>query len=81
MSISDGLGLSIFCRKMEWTRPVREVMGEKVLIFCQSQYFCFDVAIMKVICPICTSNWRENNYISRQGKDINKRNEEMKLPN
>ena len=33
MSISDGLGPSIFCRKMEKARPMREEMDEKVVYF------------------------------------------------
>ena len=33
MSISDGLGLSIFCRKMEKARPMREEMDGKVVYF------------------------------------------------
>ena len=33
MSISDGLGPSIFCQKMEKARPMREVMDGKVVYF------------------------------------------------
>ena len=33
MSISDGLGPSIFCRKMEKARPMREDMDGKVVYF------------------------------------------------
>ena len=33
MSISDGLGPSIYCRKMEKARPKMEEMGEKVVYF------------------------------------------------
>ena len=33
MSLSDGLGPSIFCRKMEKARPVREEMDGKVVYF------------------------------------------------
>ena len=33
MSISDGLGPSIFCRKMEKARPMMEEMDEKVVYF------------------------------------------------
>ena len=33
MSISDGLGLSIFCRKMEKARPMREEMDGKIVYF------------------------------------------------
>ena len=33
MSISDGLGPSIFCQKMERARPMREEMDGKVVYF------------------------------------------------
>ena len=33
MPISDGLGPSIFCRKMEKARPMREEMNGKVVYF------------------------------------------------
>ena len=33
MSISDGLGPSIFCRRMEKVRPMREEMDGEVLYF------------------------------------------------
>ena len=33
VSISDGLGPSIFCRKTERTRPMREAMDGKVVYF------------------------------------------------
>ena len=33
MSISDGLGLFIFCLKMEKARPMREKMNRKVVYF------------------------------------------------
>ena len=33
MSISDGLGPSIFCRKMQKARPMREEMDGKVVYF------------------------------------------------
>ena len=33
MTISDGLGPSIFCRKMEKARPMREEMDGKVVYF------------------------------------------------
>ena len=33
MSISDGLGPSIFCRKMAKARPMREEMDGKVVYF------------------------------------------------
>ena len=33
MSVSDGLGPSIFCQKMEKARPMREKMHRKVVYF------------------------------------------------
>ena len=69
MSISDGLGLSIFCRKMEKARPLREEMDGKVV------YFPLELAILPLILyfstvlfPICTLTWRVNNYVFRQEK-------------
>ena len=69
MSISDGLRPSIFCRKMEKARPMREEMDGKVVCFPQeSAFFHFDVLLYKVLFPICTLTWRVNNYVSRQEK-------------
>ena len=69
MSISDGLGLSIFCQKMEKARPMREEMDGKVV------YFPPELALLplmlyfpEVLFPICTLTWRVNNYASRQEK-------------
>ena len=39
MSIGDGLGQSIFCRKMEKTRPMREEMDRRVVYFPQESAF------------------------------------------
>ena len=39
----------------------------------------FDVFFIKVFFPICTLTWRVNNYIYRQRKGINSRNESTKL--
>ena len=69
MSISDGLGPSIFCRKMEKARPMREEMDGKVVCFPPvSAFFTFDVIIYKVLFPICTLTWRVSNYVSRRKK-------------
>ena len=54
MSISDGLGPSFFCRKMEKARPMREKWMERFIISRQSRHFNFDVIIFKVLFPICT---------------------------
>ena len=66
MSISDGLGPSIFYRKMENARPMREEMIGKMSISRQNRHFNFDVIFYKVLFPICTLTWRVNNYVSRQ---------------
>ena len=75
MSISHGLGPSILCRKMEWTRPMREEMDAKVFISRQSRHFCFAVVITNVLFTICTFTWRVNSYVSREQKGIKMRNE------
>ena len=41
----------------------------------ESASFVFIVNVFKVFFPICTLTWRVNNYVSRQGKGINRRNE------
>ena len=74
MSISDGLGPSIFCRKMEKARPMREEMDGKVVYFPPESalfdailfdstfpYLCFDLACKQLCFP--------------PGKNINRRNE------
>ena len=69
MSISNGLGPSIFCRKMEKARPMREEMDGRVV------YFPPELALLPlmlylstVLFPICTLTWRANIYVSRQEK-------------
>ena len=39
MSVSDGLGPSIFCRKIEKARPMREKMDGKVVYFAPESAF------------------------------------------
>ena len=69
MSISDGLGLSIFCRKVEKTRPMREEMDGKVVYFQpESALLPLMLYFSPVLFPICTLTWRVNNYVSRQEK-------------
>ena len=43
MSISDGLDRTLFCRKMERTRSVREEMDGRVFISRQSRHLFFDI--------------------------------------
>ena len=78
MSISDGLGPSISCRKMEKARPMSEKMDGKTFISRQSRHSNFDKVKMLVLFPICTLNWHVNNYVSRQQKGTNRWNESMK---
>ena len=69
MSISEGLGPSIFCRKTEKARPMMKEMDGKVVYFSpESAFSNFDVLNLKVFSPICTLTWRVNNYVSRQEK-------------
>ena len=69
MSVSDGLGPSIFCRKMEKARPMREEMGGKVVYFPpESALLPLMLYFSTVLFPICTLTWRLNNYVSRQEK-------------
>ena len=69
MSISDGLGPSIFCRKMEKARPMREEMDGKVVYFPpESAFLPLMLYFSTVLFPICTLAWRVNNYVSRREK-------------
>ena len=69
MSISDGLGSSIFCRKMEKTRPMREEMDGEVVYFPpESALLHLMLYFSTVLFPICTLTWRVNNYVSCQEK-------------
>ena len=51
---------------------------ERLFVSRQSRHSDFDVSIMKVLFAICTLTWRVNNYVSRQGEGINRRNESTK---
>ena len=69
MSISDGLGPSIFCRNMEKARPMMDEMDGKVVYFPpESASLNFDVLMSEVFFPICTLTWRVINYVSRLEK-------------
>ena len=41
----------------------------------ESAFFVFILILIKVLFPICTLTWRVSNYVSRQGKGINRRKE------
>ena len=67
MSISDGLGPSTFCRKMEKARPMREEMDGSVVYFPpESALLPLTLYFLTVLFPICTLTWRANNYVSRR---------------
>ena len=69
MSISDGLGPTIFCRKVEKARPMREEMDGKVVYFPpESALLPLMLYFSTVLFPFCTLTWRVNNYVSRQEK-------------
>ena len=64
MSISDGLGASIFCRKMEKAHPMREEMDGKAVYFPPgSALLPLMLHFSTVLFPICTLTWRVNNYV------------------
>ena len=78
ISISNGLGPSIFCRNMVKTCPMREEMDRKVVYFPPGsaiRLWCFKTVS---IFPTCTLNCCVNNYVSLQGKGINRRDESTK---
>ena len=73
MSFFDRFGPFIFCRVMEKTRPMREKIDGKMFIFCQGRHFFIVDNFIKLLFRIFTLTWPVNNYISRQGKGINRR--------
>ena len=58
---------------------MKKEMDGEVFISRQSWQFFFIDFLMKVFFPICILNWCVNNYVSRQGKCINRRNESTNL--
>ena len=67
ISISDWSDPYIFRRKMGKTRSVKEEMEGKLFISRQGRHISFLFIMIKI-----------NNYVSRQGKGINRRNESTK---
>ena len=64
---------------MENTLSMEEQMDEKVFISRQSWHFPSVNNIIKVLLPICISICCVNNYDSREGKSLNKRNESSNI--
>ena len=54
---------------------MKEEMDGEVFISGRSGHFSSVDIMIEVIFPICTLNWRVNNYVFRQGKSVNRRNE------
>ena len=75
ISISDCSDPYIFRRNMEKTRSVKEEVEGKLFISRQSRHISFVFIMSKVLVPTLYFTWRVNNYVSRQGKGINKTNE------
>ena len=69
MSISDGLGPSIFLGKDEKGASYEGIDGWKsCLVPARVGISDFDVIMYKVLFPICTLTSRVNNYVSCQEK-------------
>ena len=51
---------------------------ERFFISQRSRHSNFDLLVMQVPFRICVLIWRENIYVSRQGKSINRRKESTK---
>ena len=79
MSISDGLGPSIFYRKMEKGLPshMRGEVDEKLFISRHSRHSNFDAVVMLVLFPISTLTWCVKSMFCQE-KCSNRRNEKRK---
>ena len=72
LSMSNGLGPFIFCRRMASTRPKMEEMDGNGVFFPRQSAFPLWVVPMKVPCPKCILTGSVHNYVSRQEKGIYK---------
>ena len=76
MSISDGLGPSIFRRKIEKARPMREEMDRKVVFFPASVgIFIFDAILLNSTVPYLYLDLAGKQFCFPPGKGKNRRNE------
>ena len=57
---------------------MKEEMDGEVSISRQNLHFSFIDLMIKVPFPTCTLNWRVSNYVSRQRRGLNRRNENTK---
>ena len=74
-SVSDGSGPYFSRQKLEKKPFMKEEVVGEVFFSRQSRQFHFIDIMIKVLFPICTLNWRVSDYVSRQVKSINKKNE------
>ena len=76
MSIFDGLGPSIFCRKMEKARPMREEMDGKVVFFpARVGTLTFDAILFDSTFPYLYFDMACKQLCFPPGKGINRRTE------
>ena len=75
MSNSDGIYPSIFCRKMEKARLMREKWMERQFISRQRRHSEVDSMNYKSTFPYLLLNLTGNKYVFRQRKGISRRNE------
>ena len=68
-------------RSLRSTPSWRKEMDERGAYFPPESAFSLWCSIMKLLFPNCTLIWRENNYVSRQGKGVNWRNESTEEDN
>ena len=54
---------------------MKEKLDGEVFLSRRRRHFSFVDTMIKVLFPVCALNWRANIYVSRQGKNINTRNE------
>ena len=75
MSNSDGLGPSIFCRKMEKARPMREEMDGKVVYFPPESALLPLIILFDSTCPYLYLDLACKQLCFPPGKGMNRRNE------
>ena len=78
MSISDGLVLSIFCRKMEKARSMRKEMDGKAVYFPPCRHFDFDAVFYKSTSLYLYIDLACKQLCFPPGKGIDRKNESTK---
>ena len=79
MSISDGLGPSLFCRMMEKARPIREEMDGKVVYFPPESAFWLRCSNLQSTFSSLYLDLACNQLCFPPGEGINRRNESTDL--